>query len=330
MNIEYLEKLLVEEPKFRLKQARTAIFKDLIDDWSQATSLPLNLREKLAVHCPLKINAQVFASSDGQAVKALITLADGKKIEAVLMKHKDGRHTICVSCQVGCSLACSFCATGRMGFKRNLTASEILEQVLFFARFLKNNDERVSHIVFMGMGEPFLNYENVLAAVRLLNDKDSFNLGARRISISTAGITEGIKKLSEEKIQVNLAISLHAANDKLRRKIMPVDKKYPLAKVLAAVDDYVKKTHRRVMFEYLLIKGINDAEQDARELTGLMKRPLCFVNLISYNPTGDFIPSSPLAVKKFRKILEKAGVSVTERFRFGRDIKAACGQLADD
>ena len=328
MNIEYLEKLLVDEPKFRLKQVRTAIFKDLIDNWPQATSLPLNLREKLAVHYPLKINAQVFASSDGQAIKVLITLEDGKKIEAVLMKHKDNRHTVCVSCQVGCSLACSFCATGRMGFKRNLTAGEILEQVLFFARFLKNKNEKVTNVVFMGMGEPFLNYENVLAAIRLLNDKDGFNLGARHISISTAGITEGIKKLSEEKIQVNLAISLHAANGKLRRKIMPVDKKYPLAKVLAAVDDYVKITHRRVMFEYLLIKGVNDAEQDARELARLMKRPLCFVNLISYNPTGDFIPSPTLAVKKFREILEKAGITVTERFRFGRDIKAACGQLA--
>jgi len=330
MNIECLEKLLIKDPKFRLKQARTAIFKDLIDDWPQATNLPLNLRENLAVHCPLKINAQVFTSSDGQAVKALIELADSKKIETVLMKHKDNRHTVCVSCQIGCSLACSFCATGKKGFKRNLTAGEILEQVLFFARFLKNKNEKVSNVVFMGMGEPFLNYENVLAAVRLLNDKDGFNLGARHISISTAGITEGIKKLSEEKIQVNLAISLHAPNDLLRSQIMPIDKKYPIKKVLASVDDYIRKTNRRVMFEYLLIKGINDSEREARELAGLMKRPLCFVNLISYNPTGDFIPSPPGTVKKFREILEKAGVSVTERFRFGRDIKAACGQLAGD
>ena len=328
MNLENLEKALVGEPKFRLKQARSAIYRDLIEDWSQTTSLPLNLREKLKTDCPLEIAAEVYPSSDNKTEKALITLDDGEKIETVLMKHQDNRRTVCVSCQVGCLLNCSFCATGQMGFKRNLTVSEILEQVLIFARQLKSKKEKVTNIVFMGMGEPFLNYENVMAAIRILNDKDGFNLGARHISISTAGITEGIEKLAEEKLQVNLAISLHAPNDELRKKIMPIDEKYPLTKVLAAVDNYIIKTNRRVMFEYLMIKGVNDSENEANQLARLMSKPLYFVNLITYNPTGNFISSPAAVVKNFKEILAKAGVTSTERFRFGRDIKAACGQLA--
>lgn len=328
MNIENLEKSLSTEPKFRLKQARQAVTKDLIEDWSRVSSLPLNLREKLKLESPLEIKAEVFASSDNQTEKALIHLDDGQKIETVLMKHKDNRRTVCVSCQVGCPLNCSFCATGKMGLTRNLTVGEILEQVLFFARLLKSKKEKVTNIIFMGMGEPFLNYDNVMAAIRLLNDKDGFNIGARHISISTAGITEGIEKLASEKLQVNLAISLHAPNDELRKRIMPIGEKYPLASVFSAVEDYIKKTNRRVMFEYLMIKGVNDSENCACQLVYLMRKPLYFVNLITYNATGKFIPSSSETVSIFKKILLKAGVSVTERFRFGRDIKAACGQLA--
>lgn len=328
MNLENLEKLLTGEPKFRLKQIKKAVFQDLIIDWSEATNLPLSLREELKAECSLKIKAEPYPSKDNQTEKALIHLSDGQKIEAVLMKHKDDRRTVCVSSQVGCPLNCSFCATGKMGFIRNLTRDEILTQVLFFARNLKNQNEKLTNIVFMGMGEPFLNYENVIAATRVLNDKEGFSLGARHISISTAGITEGINKLAEEKLQVNLAISLHAPNDELRSQLMPVNKKYPLKKVLEAVDDYIKKTNRRVMFEYLMIDKVNDSEKEARELARLMKKPLYFVNLINYNPTGKFVPSPATAVKKFKEILEKNKVAVTERFRFGRDIKAACGQLA--
>ncbi|MFA5070615.1 MAG: 23S rRNA (adenine(2503)-C(2))-methyltransferase RlmN [Patescibacteria group bacterium] len=328
MNLDNLEESLGAEPKFRLKQAWSAVLGDLAQDWSKVSSLPLALREKLKTACPLEINAEVLASVDARTEKALLCLSDGQRIETVLMKHKDDRRTVCVSCQVGCPLDCSFCATGKMGLVRNLTVSEILEQVLFFARRLKSKKEKVTNIVFMGMGEPFLNYENVMAAIRLLNDKDGFNLGARHISISTAGITEGIEKLASEKRQVNLAISLHAPNDELRSKIMPINKKYPLAKVLSAVDEYIKKTNRRVMFEYLMIKDVNDSEEEARQLAGLLKRPLYFLNLINYNPTGNFISSSIPVVKNFKEILLKAGVAVTERFRFGRDIKAACGQLA--
>jgi 23S rRNA (adenine2503-C2)-methyltransferase len=328
MNLENIEKSLATEPKFRLKQAQAAVLKDLIEDWSHVSSLPLNLREKLKAECPLEIKAEKFPSSDKKTEKALIYLSDGEKIETVLMKHQDNRRTVCVSCQVGCPLNCSFCATGKMGFKRNLTVSEILAQVIYFARTLKSKNEKVSNIVFMGMGEPFLNYDNVMAAIRILNDQDGFNLGARHISISTAGITEGIEKLAEEKLQVNLAISLHAPNDELRKKIMPIGEKYPLKKVLSAVEEYIKKTNRRVMFEYLMIKGVNDSEDDANQLLHLMRRPLYFVNLITYNATGNFTPSSAETVSIFKDILLKAGVAVTERFRFGRDIKAACGQLA--
>ena len=328
MNLDNLEKTLANEPKFRFKQAKAAVLKDLIDDWSSVSSLPLNIREKLKIDCPLEIKAEIFPSRDLQTEKALIYLSDGEKIETVLMKHQDKRRTVCVSCQVGCPLNCSFCATGKMGFKSNLTVSEILEQVLYFARQLKRKNDKVTNIVFMGMGEPFLNYDNVLGAIRLLNDKNGFNLGARHISISTAGITEGINRLAEEKLQVNLAISLHAPNDELRSRIMPIDKKYPLNKVLAAVNDYIRKTNRRVMFEYLMIKEVNDSEDCAGQLIYLMRRPLYFVNLITYNATGNFTPSSAETVNIFKEILAKAGVAVTERFRFGRDIKAACGQLA--
>jgi 23S rRNA (adenine2503-C2)-methyltransferase len=226
-----------------------------------------------------------------------------------------------------------------MGFKRNLEVFEIIGQVLFFARYLKESSEKITNLVFMGMGEPFLNYENVIQAIKIINDKEGFNLGARKISISTVGIIEGIEKLSNEKLQVNLAISLHAPTDKLRSKIMPINKKYNLREVFKAVDNYIEKTNRKVMFEYLMIKDLNDSSECARELVKLIKKPLYFVNLISYNPvenilteghynpTENFQSSPKEIIKNFKNILEKEGVSVTERYRFGRDIKAACGQL---
>ena len=261
-------------------------------------------------------------------MKAGILLADGLAIETVLMKHTDKRNTICVSSQVGCPLGCEFCETGKMGLKRNLTASEIVEQVLFFARYLKNKNEKVTNIVFMGMGEPFLNWENVKKAIEILNDDNCLGIGARKISISTAGIIEGIEELAEEFPQINLAISLHAPDDELRGKLMPVNKKYPLAKILQAVDEYIKKTNRKVMFEYVMIDGVNDSEEQAKNLSKLLKRPLYMVNLIAYNPTGKFQPSLPGKIKKFKAILEKAGIFTTQRYRFGTDIEAACGQLA--
>jgi len=323
------QRILKNEPDYRLKQAKKAVFQDLIGDWQKATNLPKALREQLTSNCSLEIKAKLWKAKDSQSDKSLITLNDGLRVETVLMRHKGGRNTVCVSSQVGCPLACKFCATGKLGFKRNLTFSEIISQVLFFARFLKKQNQKIVNIVFMGMGEPFLNIDNVFKAIKLLNDKDGFNLGARHFSISTVGITEGIKRLANEFPQVNLALSLHAADNKLRSQLMPINKKYPLSQVVKTIDAYIKKTNRRVMLEYIMIAGINDSCQDAKKLAVLAKRLLCFVNLITYNPTGDFQPSPTKKINEFKQILEKHQVPYTQRYRFGQEIKAACGQLAE-
>jgi len=328
MDLIQLQRLLNKEPKYRWEQAKKAIFQDLIQDWQGAATLPLSLREELNKKCPIGILAKTFVSEDENTIKVLLTLKDGFKIETVLMRHKDKRNTVCVSSQVGCPLNCSFCATAKMGFKRSLEAWEIIEQVLFFARYLKKNKEKVTNIVFMGMGEPFLNYRNVIETIKILNDKQGLNLGARHFSISTVGIAEGIEKLAKEKLQINLAISLHAPYDRLRSKLMPINKKYPIKDILNTVDSYINNTRRRVMFEYIMINDLNDSEKHAESLAKLMKNPLYFVNLISCNPAGIFKSSSSSRIRKFKTILEKEGVIVTQRYRFGKDIRGACGQLA--
>jgi len=345
--IEKIDEILKEEPAFRVKQVKKALFFDLIENWQEATTLSKDLRQKLADAYPIpEIKLEkVLTSKDGQTAKALFTLGDGLKIETALMFHEDERQTVCVSSQAGCAMDCQFCATGQQGFKRNLTTIETLGQVMFFARYLKKQSNKVSNVVVMGMGEPLLNYENVLESIRILNDKDGFSLGARHISISTCGITEGIEKLAKEPLQINLAVSLHAPNNELRNKLMPINKRYPIEKVLAAVDDYIKKTKRRVMFEYLLIDGVNDSEAQAEELGKLLvhalrsgnqknfardDRGFYFVNLISFNSTGhaEFRSTPGWKIRKFKEVLETLGVSVTQRWRLGKEIKAACGQLA--
>ena len=310
MDLIQFQRLFNKEPRYRLGQAKKAFFQDLIKNWQEAAVLPLSLREELNKKCPIETSAKTFISKDKNTIKALLTLKDDLKIETVLMRHKDKRNTVCVSSQVGCPLDCSFCATGKIGFKRNLEVWEIVEQVLFFASYLKKIKEKVTNIVFMGMGEPFLNYQNVIGAIKILNDKEGFNLGARHFSISTVGIVEGIEKLAKEELQINLAISLHAPNDELRSKLMPINKKYPIKKILNAIDDYIAKTRRRVMFEYIMINNLNDSEENAKTLAKLMKKPLYFVNLISYNltrrslgeggPTGIFKSSSSSIIKKFK------------------------------
>lgn len=334
MDLRKIEKILEREPSFRLKQIKKAIFQNLIDNWDEITNLPQDLRKKLSDQCPINElkEEKTLASKDNQTIKVLFRLKDGSKIETVLMKHRDGRKTVCVSTQVGCSIGCKFCATGQAGFKRNLSSSEIIEQILFFAGLLKKTKEKISNAVFMGMGEPFLNYDNVLEAIKILNDKEGFNLGARRISVSTVGIIEGIKKFAGEKLQVNLSISLHAPNNELRTELMPINNTYPIEKVLAAVDDYIEKTKRKVMFEYLMIDGVNDSPAQADELANLLKKPLYFINLISFNSVGhsEFKPSASRKIKDFKEILERAGITATQRYRFGKEIKAACGQLTGE
>jgi 23S rRNA (adenine2503-C2)-methyltransferase len=327
MDLSNLEEILKDGPKYRIKQANEAVFKNLVSDWSEATFFSKELCDKLNAECPLDIKADVLVSKKEDSVKARITLKDGLMVEAVLMRHADGRNTVCVSSQVGCPLGCLFCATGKMGFKRNLSANEILEQVVFFDRYLQKENQKVTNVTFMGMGEPFLNYENVWEAVEILNDHKYFNIGVRSISISTAGIIEGIKRLAQEKLHVNLAISLHAPNEKLRSSLMPISKKYPLKDILEAVADYVEKTNRKVMFEYVLIKDVNDSNECARELASIMDKKLYFVNLILYNATGVFKPSETERVEEFRAILEELKIRYTQRYRFGDDIQAACGQF---
>jgi len=327
MDLIQIQRLFNKQPTYRWRQAKKAIFQDLIQNWQEVVTLPLSLREELNKKCPLEISAKTFVSEDRNTIKAILTLKDGLKIETVLMRHEDKRNTICVSSQVGCPLSCSFCATAKIGLERNLEVGEIVEQVLFFAHYLKKIKEKVTNIVFMGMGEPFLNYHNAMGAIKILNDKEGFNLGARHFSVSTVGIVEGIEKLAKEKLQINLAISLYAPNNELRSKLMPINKKYPIKKILNAIDDYIKNTRRRVMFEYIMINNLNDSEKHAKALAGLMRKPLYFVNLISYNPTGIFKPSLSSRIKEFKEILEKEGVIVTQRYRFGKEIKGACGQL---
>jgi 23S rRNA (adenine2503-C2)-methyltransferase len=319
------------EPAFRARQIWQAVYVDLVDDPQQITTLSMNLRQKLIEIFTFKnLNpSRKLDSSDGQTIKTLFTLPDGHAIEAVLMYYEE-RQTLCISSQAGCAMGCVFCATGQMGFKRNLSAGEIVEQVLYYARLLKSESKVVTNIVVMGMGEPFQNYEAVMAAVDRLNDPTGFNLGARRFTISTVGLVPAIDRFAAEKRQVNLAISLHAANDALRTSLLPVDRKYPLAELMQSCRGYIAATNRRLTFEWALTDGINDRDVDARELASLLKGMLCHVNIIPLNPTSKY-PGQPTTrekAEKFKAILEAVGIPCTIRLRRGIDIQAGCGQLA--
>ena len=245
----------------------------------------------------------------------------------------EDRATVCVSTQSGCAMKCSFCATGQLGFTRNLTAGQMVEQVLWAAREVRNAGSEVkalSNVVFMGMGEPFNNYDNWWAAMQRLHDPVGFDMGARNFTVSTVGVVPGIRRLAQEKMEVNLAVSLHAANDDLRTRLVPANKKYPIPAILEAVRDYIQATRRRVSFEYVLLQGVNDGPQEARALAELLRGLLCHVNLIPWNP----VPGTPLGPSKrrrvldFQKILHEHHVPCTVRVQRGVDIAAACGQLA--
>ncbi len=330
MNLEKIKNQIEDCPDYRKQQVKKSLFSRGIKDWDQATSLPKNLRKKLKQEIPLSIEADLFESEDGKTSKASIQLKDGCRIETVLMKIDEERNTVCVSTQIGCSLGCEFCATGKMGFKRNLKTGEIINQVYYFLRRLKP-DERVDNVVFMGMGEPFLNYDNVMEAIKILNDKNSFNIAARNLSISTAGIPSGIKKISHEPMQINLAISLHAADNEKRSTIMPINRKYSLENIFDAVDYYIEKTNRKIMFEYIPFKGFNDTQKDINNLTTLLKNRLHFINLIPYNPTeGKLEGASMKNIIKFKDELLKRDLNAGIRKSYGQDIKGACGQLVNE
>lgn len=329
MNLSKISEILKAEPKYRLKQAMDCVCKDLIDDWSMAKTIPLNLREILNKECPLTINAEIF--EDKNSKKALITFDDQSRVETVLMMQGEERNSVCVSSQVGCPLKCDFCATGKLGLKRCLTSDEIITQVILWERLLRKKNEHVDNVTFMGMGEPLLNYDNVIGAIKILNSKDGLNIGARKISVSTAGIIDGIKKLTDEPYQINLALSMHTPDEEVRSMLMPVNRSYPIDDVLKEVGLYISKTNRKVMIEYIMIDGINDSSETARKLAEKLRKNLkhlFMVNLIPANPTGKYKSSTPKNIENFRRILDHSGITVTQRFRFGRSIKAACGQLA--
>lgn len=332
MNINAVQKILTEEgqPAFRQDQVVAAVFGQLVSGWDEVMTLPSALRDRLSAEVPFSslTPSGGIASAKGDTVKFTFRLHDGKTVETVLMRHDEGRRTVCASSQVGCAMACSFCATGQLGFSRNLTTEEIVDQVLHVARTLAPKGERVSNVVMMGMGEPMHNYDNVLNALRILNGSKTLNIGARRMSISTCGIVPGIERLAKEPMQINLAISLHAPVDDIRKKLMPVNGPYPLDRLMPAVRSYVEETNRKVFFEYMLIDGVNDSAEAAQDVADLMNHPLYHVNLIKYHSTGDFTASPRGKRDAFKDVLEEREVSVTHRNSFGEDIMAACGQLA--
>lgn len=319
------------EPAYRASQIWEGVYKHLVDNPGQLTSIPKTLREKLNECFTFSHLTEVtrILSRDKLTGKTLFRLSDGTTIESVLMKY-DERNTLCISSQSGCAMGCVFCATGQMGFARNLTNGEIIEQVLYFARELKRESQVVTNIVVMGMGEPFHNYNEVMVAIDRLNDPTGFNLGARRFTISTVGIIPGIERFSIARTQINLAISLHAANDILRSSLLPVNRKYPLSKLIAVCRDYVDQTHRRITFEWALIEGVNDSLKDAEELSNLIKGLLCHVNIIPLNPTQKYNGKSTSRERAvaFQSTLTSKGIPCTIRLRRGIEINAGCGQLA--
>lgn len=325
------------QPAYRARQVWQAVYRQLHNDPEQFTNLSRVLRTRLAenfVFESLSPNV-VLSSSDGETRKTLFRLQDGRAIEAVLMRYSQ-RRTLCISSQAGCAMGCVFCATGQMGFKRNLTSGEIVEQVLYYARVLAEQGEKVTNVVLMGMGEPFHNYEAVMAAIDRLNHPDGFNLGARRFTVSTVGLVPAIRRFAAENRQVNLAISLHAADDAHRSEMMPVNRKYPIERLLEACEEYVARTHRRITFEWALIHESNDRVEDARKLGGLLQRfrksgsALCHVNAIPLNPTQGFEGHATTRERAlaFQAELERHGIPCTIRMRRGIDIQAGCGQLA--
>ena len=323
MDLDLLEQSLADrgEPAFRARQVWEWTARG-VAGYDEMTNVPAAIRRALADDVPFSsLTLEDESHSSDGTIKALFRTADHHPVEAVLMRYRDGRRSVCVSSQSGCPLTCSFCATGAMQFGRNLRASEILDQVLHFRRI-----ESVDHLVFMGMGEPFLNYEEVLAAARRLPD---IGITHRRTTISTVGWMPGLGRFVDEVEEpIRLALSIHAADPRLRSKLMPVNDRYPLPDVLAECRRYFELRHRKVFVEYVLLAGVNDAPEQARELAKLLDPKTFKVNLIPYNPTGMYDGSSRDAIAAFKHVLDRARIPATVRLTRGRDIAAACGQLA--
>lgn len=322
------------EPAYRARQIHGWIHKRGALGFGEMTDLPAALRERLERECRLTNLALVTrqASARGDTEKFLFACGDGQTVESVLMRYGEedepGRCTVCISTQIGCAMACAFCASGLDGVVRNLTAGEIVDQVLCIQRHL-GPDERVSNVVFMGLGEPFANYEATLQAIRLLNSPGGLHIGQRRMTVSTSGLVPAIKRFAGEDLQVRLAVSLHAATDDLRTRLMPINARWPVAALLAACKEYQDTTGRRVSIEYLILPGENDRPQDAAALAAVLRDLKCYLNLIPWNPVPEFpYPRcEAAAARRFQGLLEAQGLTAVIRREMGQDIDAACGQL---
>jgi 23S rRNA (adenine2503-C2)-methyltransferase len=320
------------EPAYRARQIWEWLYVHLATDFEQMTNLPKSLRERLAATMAVGVPqvTDSIQSADGETRKDLLCLKDGETVETVLMRY-ERRRTVCISTQVGCAVGCIFCATGQMGFRRHLNDGEIVAQVLHFARILRDESkgERLTNVVLMGMGEPLLNYDMSLAAIRRLIHPQGFNLGQRHITLSTVGVVPGIERLANEGLQITLAVSLHAATDQLRDQLVPINRRYGLDALFAACHRYIERTRRRISFEWALVEGVNDTPPQAQALVARLAGILAHVNLIPLNPTSSYAgrPSSQSALSGFVAILERHRIPYTVRVRRGIDIQAGCGQL---
>lgn len=319
------------EPSYRINQLWEGLYRHLWNDSQEFTVFPKSLRTQLSEEFTFTAIEPIktIYSSDNETQKTLFYTRAGNPIETVLMQYKD-RNTLCISSQSGCGMGCRFCATGQMGFKANLSSGEIIAQIIYFSRILMQNGKKLTNIVIMGMGEPMHNFQNTITAIDRLNDPQGFNFGERRFTISTVGIVPQIKRFAKMKRQINLAVSLHAIQDELRSKVMPINHKYPIAELLDACRYYVQLTHRRITFEWALIKDFNDSAEQALQLAKALRGLICHVNLIPLNPTSDFAGEPPdrERVSQFQNILIENQIPCTIRLRRGIDIQAGCGQLA--
>ena len=327
LTLKELEDYFVEngDKKFRATQVYEFLYKKRYDNVNQFVNISKEAREKIDKNFSFYKIKIVEKQEDIGVKKYLFELEDKNHIESVLMYHDYGI-SICVSSQIGCNMGCRFCQSGRLKKVRNLEAYEIVQQILLIEEDI---GKRITHVVIMGIGEPFDNYDNVMKFVKIINDPKGINLGSRHITISTCGLVDKINKFSNEEGQVNLAISLHASNDEIRRKIMPIAKAYPLDELINSIKNYIKKTNRRVTFEYILLKDVNDSKACAHELASLLKGINAYVNLIPYNETENigYMRTKNVQIKAFYDILKKSSITVTIRKEFGTKVDAACGQL---
>ncbi|MCI7797644.1 MAG: 23S rRNA (adenine(2503)-C(2))-methyltransferase RlmN [Mollicutes bacterium] len=329
--LEDLEELMISmgQKKYRATQIFKWIYERGVTNFDEMSDISLSFREVLKNEFTLSIPTiyKKQVSSDG-TIKLLLSLDDDSKIETVLMRYNYGL-VACVTSQVGCNMGCAFCASGLFKKQRNLEVHELVGQILVLNNLLKEENRKITHVVVMGTGEPFDNYDNVMKFIRILNNPHGFAIGARHLTVSTCGLVEKIREYANEGIQINLAISLHAPSDKIRNKIMPISLKYPLDQLMDAVKYYEATAKRRVTFEYILLEDINDSIENAKELAKLIKGTTSYVNLIPYNPVGElkYKRTSGNRVHRFMDALIKEGVNVTVRKEFGTDIDAACGQL---